>query len=419
MKIYQCIIFLLTLFITVSSPVHASASAEQSFSKGTQSFKDGRFNEAIQYFKKSENMGLKTPSLFFNLGSSYYKAGQYQQSINYFKKLRQYPHMIAIASYNLGLTHKKMGAKKSAQKWFTWVINNSSNKKLITLSDQQIKKTDKNKKKWSVYSSLSLGNDSNIDAAPNGTALEQSDNFIKLYLNSDYILSGNRKDGWLASAGLYRIDYSDFSINDTAQYNVAVKRKLYLFDWKTHFKAKALKSTYNSADYQTVLTFEAAATNILSKENKLRLRYRYSDINSDNIAYDYLEGNKQQLRLELKHKNNSYKQKFYYEYETNNREDSAALSYSPKRHTLKGMHTIQASRNIQWGGEISYRQSNYPVISSNNRDGERWKYGVFGSYRFDKTSKLKAKIIHTNNESKSSLYDYDKNIISLTLSKTF
>lgn len=412
---------ILTLLFLLSSPNHSYASAQTSFSKGIDLFKSGHYSQAITHFKKAEQSGLKSASLYFNLGSSYYRAGHYQQSISYFEKLNKFPKMLDIAAYNLGLVYTKIGDEKLSQKWFNWIIKNSSNTKIIALSEQQINKSNaiSSQKKWSNYASLSIGNDSNINVAPSGTALEKSDSFFKLYLNSEYLFSGSRAEGWLMSGGVYHKNFSDFSENNERQYNFAIKRKLNINDWKSHFKTKVTKSIYNDRSYQTVLSLQASTTKNLSSKNKLKLRYRYSDIKSDNNNYAYLDGNKQQLRAELRRKQKSYIQKFYYEYETNNRNDSATLSYSANRHTINAIHTIKHSNSIHWGGEFSYRQSSYPVINLNDRDATRWKYAIFADYNFDRTTKLKAKLTHTDNQSDSSIFDYNNNIAELTLSKIF
>jgi tetratricopeptide (TPR) repeat protein len=404
---------------------NAYSSARDSFEKGISFFKSKKYPAAIKYFKKAEKNGLKTASLYFNLGSSYYKNKQYKKSEIYFKKLSTFPKMRSIASFNIGLVSKKMGKIKTAQKWFKWVIKKSTNKKLVALSRQQLKNTKKkspkikNRSPWSHYASLTFGHDNNIDTAPSGTALEQSDNFMTIFLNTRKLLKGTRSNGWFAGASFFHIDYDKLNTNNETQYGASLKRSLNISDWKSKLTLKLTKNTYAGADYQTNLIIEAAGSKKLSRTNTLKLRYRFNDINSDNIIYDYLEGRKHQVRAELKQQSRTSKQRFYYEYETNDRQDTATLSYSPTRHTLRAIHTIKISQTIHWGGELSYRQSDYPVVASVSRDSTRWKYGVFGIYRFDKTMKLKARLIHTDNNSDSATYDYDKDIISLSLSKLF
>jgi len=422
MKYYSYIQIILFIFALSGN---AYASAKSDFEKGVTSFKSENYSTAIKSFRQAEKKGLKSASLYFNLGSSYYKNKQYKQSVIFFKKLSDYPAMRAIAAFNIGLADKQMNRKKSAEKQFIWVIKNSNNKKLTTLARQQIKNIKgkksirKNSKAWSSYASLALGNDSNISVAPSGTALERSDSFATIFLKTSKLLTGSKSNGWQAGADFYRFSYSTYNANSSTQYGAFIKKALKISDWKSKLITRLSKSTYGGSSYQTNLMLEAAGIKKLSKNNRFKLRFRYYDINSDNTVYDYLQGSKQQFRTELKRNTDNFKQRFYYELETNSRQDTATVSYSPTRHTLRAIHTIKTSRDIDWGGELSYRQSNYPVIASGSRDSTRWKYGLFAMYRFDKTTKLKARFVYTDNSSDSVIYDYDKNIISLNLSKLF
>ena len=415
--------FIILFLISLSG--NAYSSTKSVFSEGTTAFKSKNYLAAIKHFKNAEKMGLETASLYFNLGSSYFKAKQYKQAEIYFKKLKKHPKMMPIASYNLGLVNLKLGKKKPAIKWFRWVISDTQDRKLITLSKNQLKKLNvkvkvKTKSKdWSVYTSVAWKSDSNVDVAPSGTPQEQSDTSITLFLNSEFLLAGKKSNGWFAGAGFYDINYSKFNSNEESQYNISLKRKLKISDWKTRFTVTAAKSTFDGQDYQSILMLEAISSKKLSKKNRLRFRFRHSNISSENTLYDYLEGNKQQLRVEFRRKSKANSQRYYYELETNDREDSTTLSYSPTRHNLKAIYTSNINKKIQWGGEFAYRQSDYPIVLTTDRDSTRWKFGFFGVYRFDKTTKLKARAIHTDNDANDDTYDYEKDVISLTLSKLF
>jgi hypothetical protein len=402
---------------------HSHASIKDDFSKGTQAFRLGNYSQAIKYFKQTQEKGLESASLYFNLGSTYYKLKEFNKSDYYFKRLRSYPSMRYIAEYNLGLINKKTGNTKKAEIWFTGVTKKSKEKKLIALAKEQLNPKQKKIKKkvddkvWSAYTSISFGSDSNINSSPSGVVSNQSDNFMAVSASSYYLFNENITNGWLAAVDFYHIGYSDFNENNAAQYGIAIKNNRKLSDWKTRFSGKLYKSTFSGNNYQSVFLLEAGGYYEFSKENLLKLRYRYYDINSDDVIYDYLEGSKQKIRTEYAHYNKTSKQRFYYELELNSRQDSDTSSYSPTRHTLRAIHTKKVNNKIQWGGDVSYRASNYPNVASQSRDDTRLKYGAFTAYRFDKTMKLKAKYMHTDNSSSDNNYDYDKNLLTVTLSK--
>ncbi|MGB0891860.1 MAG: tetratricopeptide repeat protein [Flavobacteriaceae bacterium] len=76
-------IFLLLLII--SSSVTAQ-NVDSLFVSANNLYKNGKFEEAINQYKKIESKGLVSTELYYNLGNSYYKLNKVGPSIYYFEK---------------------------------------------------------------------------------------------------------------------------------------------------------------------------------------------------------------------------------------------------------------------------------------------------------------------------------------------
>jgi len=414
--------------LNFSSPVFADG--EDAFNKAADFFNQGDYAAAVKQFKNAETQGMESAALYYNLASSYYKLGNYEKSIEYFNKVKSYREMRDLAEYNLGLLALKQNDNAAAKKWFTAVKNNSADKKLVSLSKKQLTEISRQKrikqpaKKWSAYLSLAAGYDDNVNFAPLGISAERSDSFSRIIISADYLLSGNKKDGWLAEVFFYDINYRSESLFDEYEYGAGIKKYLKINpDWKTQYFLKASKINYASEDYQTITKAGVKAKYSISRKEGIYLRYNYDDITSDNVIYDYLEGWRQKIRAEYRHYNTKDIKRIYYELELNNRNDLSTVagdfSYSPTRHTLRAKYTGIFSRQWRLTGDLAYRVSDYPVTANQDRNDKRLKASLYADYRFDKTFKLRAKVEHTDNSSTEDVFDYRRTVYTVGLSKLF
>lgn len=410
---------LLSLFLMFT--VQSYAADLSSFNEGMKSFKSGNYQSAVDAFEQVHQQKQIFAALYYNLASSYYKLGNYEKAKDFFQKVQQYPKMKSLAQYNLGLIARKQGNHETATSWFKTVIKTSGDRKLITLSRRELSRSGFVYKKWTGFLSGGLGYDDNINIAPAETALGQSDNFYDLFASVNYLLKGSRKDGWIADASFYNINYFDSSNYDETQYGVGAKKYANFGQWDAQLLARLDKLSYGDDDYQTILSVHASAKRPLSNKGRLQLRYRYEDIGSDNVLYDYLEGWRQQVRAEYRYYGKGHNKRLYYELELNNRRDTVNASYSPTRHTIRGVYTLKPDRIIRWSADIAFRSSayDYPGMATQDRDDTRWRLGFQMDYRLDKTMKLRGQFVHTNNESNLTQFDYKRNVFRVNLRKMF
>jgi len=408
---------LASLLLVYSMQTHAAD--QNSFNEGMKSFKSGDYKAAAEAFEQAHQQKQISAALYYNLASSYYKLGNYEKAQHYFRLVSQYPKMKSLAQYNLGLIALKQGDRKTANTWFETVSKTSSDSKLVTLARRQITRAKPELKKWSNFLRGGLGYDDNINIAPTDITLEQSGSFYDLFASVDYLLKGSRKDGWMAGASFYNISYFDSSNYDETRYGAGLNKIDTFGLWSTRLSARLDKLTYAGDDYQTIAGVHASAKQRLSKMERLQLRYRYEDIGSDNVLYDYLDGWRQQVRAEYRYYGKADNKRLYYELELNDRQDTVNASYSPTRHTIRAVYTRNLDKKTRWSGDIAYRSStyDYPATAPQNRDDTRWRLGIQMDYHLSKTLRFRGQLVHTNNDSSLPQYDYTRNVFRLNLSK--
>jgi tetratricopeptide (TPR) repeat protein len=64
----------------------ADEEAKQLFKEANQCYQEGKFNEALEHYKKLENLGYQSGALYYNMGNTYYKLGAVGYAILYYEK---------------------------------------------------------------------------------------------------------------------------------------------------------------------------------------------------------------------------------------------------------------------------------------------------------------------------------------------
>ena len=242
----KLLILAIVVLSGISLPVLSAdtATAESAFNLGTESFAKKDYSSAVKAFEQAEANGMKTPALYFNLASSYYKAEQYEKARENLLKAREYKEMRDLADYNLGLVAINLNDSKTAEKLFTGLVKNSSDKKLVALAERNLIKIKPGPrplppwmtKKWSAYLSASLGYDDNVNFAPLGITNEISSSFSDFLASGDLLFSGDRINGWLAEAYFYSIKYYDVDgpitdLYDEYEFGIGIKKNMQI-KWK-------------------------------------------------------------------------------------------------------------------------------------------------------------------------------------------
>jgi len=414
--------YLLMAFILVATS-KVMATAQSDYDLAVELYKSDDSVSAARYFESAQQQGMDSISLKYNLASSYYKIGRYEESKKLFTRLSETQEMRDLAIYHLGLIAIKQKDGSLARGYFKSIANSGKDEKLIKLSKKQLLALTKKEKTWGSAVSLNLGYDNNISSVAEDSVLGKADNFYELFASTDFLITGRRKNGWIANASLFGINFSDTDTNDENHYMLGLKRTLQLDDWDTGIKLNVSKSTYGGDDFQTSVKMDVTGRKPLAKQQYVYLRYQAVDYRSDKTIYDYLEGWRQRARVEYRQYSKNNIQQIYYELELNSRgllvTSTDAYEYSPTRHTVRGLYSHIINNQWWLNGDLSYRFSDYSPSPSIDREDNQWKLALSADYRFDKTLKLTAKYQHLDNSSTVDRYTYDKSIIKIGLSKLF
>ena len=412
---------LIAFFFLLSFNSHASP--ETDFNLGVQAFKSGKNEAAVKYFESAMHQGMNTVSLHYNLASSYYKVARYEDAKKFFKLTYKTDAMRDLAEYNLGLVALKQKEWQLAGEYFTSVVNSGRDKKLTKLSQQQLTLLTKGEKQTKVTAFANVGYDDNIVSALSEAALNESDSFYDAYAAVDYLVTGKREDGWIADASLYMLDYSDYDSSNLDLFSLGVKKTFELNDWKSSLHFKLSKTLYGEEDYLSAVMIDAKAYKSLTSSDRIYLRYRYEDISSDDLIYDYLEGWRQRATFEYRNASSKNIKQLFYELELNDRGDLVgtgySYEYSPTRHTVRGKLTHVLNEKWHLSGDLSYRFSDFPSSPTMDREDELWKLVLAADYIINPSFKLSTKLQFIDNSSTEDRYEYDKSLLSVGLIKSF
>jgi len=412
---------LISLLLLPSFNLHASPQTD--FELGTQAYKSGANEVAVRYFESAMNQGMNTLALQFNLASSYYKVGRYEEAKRLFTRLHETDAMRDLAEYNLGLIALKQKQWQSARNNFMSVVNSGRDKKLTKLSQQQLKLLTNEQKRSKITAFANIGYDDNVVSVSSESALNESDSFYDVYAAVDYLVAGKRKDGWIAGASIYMLDYSDLDSSNLDLFSLGLKKTFYLNDWNTSLQLKFSKILYGDEDYTSSVMLDMKGYRSISISDRIYLRYRYEDISSDDNIYNYLEGSRHRATFEYRNTSSKNIRQLFYELEFNDRGDltgtSYSYEYSPTRHTLRGKLTHLLNKKWRLSGDLSYRFSDFPVSTTLDREDERWRLVLGANYLIDSSFSLNSKLQFTNNSSSNDRYEYDKSMVSVGLIKTF
>jgi len=419
-------VFLICCVLSLTTFNAIAKEKNDNFELGKASFNQGNYKQSLTYFNKAASQGKNPPKLDYALGSTHYKLENYQASRNYFLKLTNDREYGALAYYNLGLISNKDKNNKQAIKHFKKSKSITRSAKLKKLNKKQITKLTKpTRKKWSGYASAGYGYDSNIVAAPAGIAANESGSFMRGTALANYLVSGNKTDGVLAKASFYATDYFNTSFNDDKSLAFDVSLRDKLDKWKMSYDAGIKQSTYGDDDFQRILRVTVKAKNKLDKKNELRFRYRYEDIDSLSRRFDFLDGKRQRLRAEYHIKSSTDKLRFLYEVEINSRQNvtrpTRQLNYSPTRNKIAVKYDNKITSVDTIGGEIEFRDSSYDATPTQNRSDTRYVAAIKYTHGFDKYWRVKTRIKYKNNDSNEpgDIFDYDRTIATIDLSRLF
>lgn len=412
-------LLLICLLLTVkASVIYAASSSEDTFNTGVKFFKQKQYETALSYFKNASAQGMTTKALYFNLGVTQYKLGLYNEATTSFNHLINDNKFRQIAHYNLGLVAEAQKQKNDAISWYTKASKLDDNKRIARLANNKLdillNRKQKNKN-ISAYVSLAFGNDDNVSNAASNSPTNRSDNYREIFAYIKMPLTQNTD----VKANFYQNEYSKLVTENFEFYSAGIAHTVKAENWQFIPELSLLQSTLNKTSYQNIYDFKLTGKRRLKNKDRLAFRYRYSDIQSQNTLYNYLQGNRHQFRFDYKTKVSPGYLRLRYQLELNDRQNSASANYSPTRHNIRARLKHKLYSNWKLSEEIGYRISQYGEASGVIRNDKRLRVRVAISKKFSKQWKSGIRYSYTNNESNIASEKYSRNKFQIFVSWNF
>ncbi|MFV1982824.1 MAG: hypothetical protein ACC657_04725 [Thiohalomonadales bacterium] len=407
------------VFITYPT-LSIGANDIDNFELGKKAFNNKHYTQALEYFELSKNNGITSISLTYNLAVTYYKLENYEQSRIHFNEIREIPKMTLLVEYNLGLIELKLNNNKKAIELFSKVYKNTEKNKLKSLSKKQLDNLNHHvagKKPQRIKSRVAIlaGHTDNVSNISTGIASGKADNFNVIAANVRGALTKSFDQGLTARLRYYDQSYSVEKQFDFKEIGFKIAYNFITGSYKNNIGLIIKESDYGNNPYQTITGIDAKFRSKMKNNNILMFRLRYEDIKDDSQRYTYLTGTRQRYRVDYQLRKNKQVNRFWYQFEMNDRNDLSFVSYSPTRNTFRYSYKIKFYKHWKFRAGIEYRKSVYPDKPKIKREDDRIRYlGTLG-YKFSKMWDIQGVYEYRDNQSSFSKYTYKRNVYFVNL----
>lgn len=408
-------IFLVAFSFTIATSGYA-ATGDREFNSGITAFKAGHYRQAITAFERARREGKHSSALFYNLGVSYFKNGQYDKSAQSFRRLLENKQFRQLAQYNLGLVALAQHRKQAAISWFRKAADRHGNRKITVLANRMLDKYAPRRTGLRLNGLLSLGygHDSNVTLASTGSPTQQSDNYTQLFGFVSIPLGPVT-----VNASLFRQDYQKVNSADFMQLSAGVLYPLKARGWRLIPGLYLAKDELNSSAFLTITDLRFSAYKPLAAHTELQLRYRYSDISADSASYNYLQGSRQQFRVQRTSLTNMGQLRLRYELELNDRQNLSTANFSPTRNTLLARLKQRLAHGWQAKEELSWRDSHYGAAAGVTRDDKRYQINLSADTRLGRNWRGGFSYDYTDNRSNLASETYTRNDVQAYINWLF
>ncbi len=424
--IFLCLVLLLSHHIASAEGVRAeNPPASSSFQAGKKAFQSKEYDQALTLFKQAEAAGLDKPALFYNIGVCSYKLGLYEEATKSFLRAATFPKMAALAYYNLAVVAEKQADLDAALSWLQKSLNSAGPRddKLVLLAQtalSRIRSRNDLSDHWTRYAALGIGYDDNV-AMLDSDDLElisaEEDSFADLFaFMRSPLLGSSVSQGPFLQGSLALRDYTDLNNYDTGSLRLEGRYRQKAGGFQLEGAGGYSYLFWDHSGYSQSPLFSLQAKRFIGGTSFYRLRYeaRYLDIL--NSSYDYLRGWQQRATVEYAARTERYRLILGYSLEENDRHDQES---SPRRHLLSAALEFQPLASFSITLAASYRDSFYDQSGRDDRNEDRYETSLQLNYSLSKNWELSGRYLRTINISTSPLYDYTRNMTSISLGYSF
>lgn len=430
----------LTIAIAAMLPysVFASTAADDAFKQGVVSSKAGDYALAIERFLQAKKAGKTSAALYHNLGVAYFKQGRYSEALTAFGEASRSAKLASLSFYNMGLVEEKRGNQADAAKWFEKSRNIATTETLRRLAERKLGLRDSAIVPYIAYLEAFAGNDSNpqlVDETSNLAVERDGDNFLGTLLYGRYHFGGDAKQGGYISGTGYIRRYADVNDEDATNLGIGAGYIQLLRAWRLDYQLTANQLDIGSDTIQNSINAALNAQYSLPSAY-IDTRIALETVNGDDgNGYDYLSGERMQLRMRYNDTFASLRWRVGYELNLNDRNQlittdstgaiSERFSASPLQHTFSLHANLPLTANLTAELSGDYRLSRYDEQEIRagaleaERDDKRWSSQVGVRYQFSRGWATRLDATHWDNDSNFDAYSYQRNEITLAVSKTF
>lgn len=350
---------------------------------------------------------MSGPAVHFNIGVASFRLGRYSQAESAFKEVARTPSMAGLAYYNLGLVAVRQGDTKAATRWFLRVDEATEDERLRDLAATQLGQLpapspDRN---WLGYATVGAGYDDNVALISNSDVLGISgteDTFAEAQLAFSAPLS----EPWRIDAGLSYIDYQDLDTFDQLGANGGGRYRWELGDWMNDAGLQLAYTLLDGEGFESRRTLLLQTTTSVLSDARLRLRYRFNDIDGLN-EFSGLTGSRHEAGARITWARQSWDFGAELQIDVGDYDDSA-LSATRQGLSFEIQHSFSAGWEVML--EASQRHSDYDLASNGSED--RTELALSISKSFSDRWRLVVRHAYTNNSADVAEFDYRGNRIS-------
>jgi Flp pilus assembly protein TadD len=396
---------LLLLLLPVTLRAY-SPEATQAFETGKQAFAAQDYAAALDAFEAAAAAGMTGPVVQFNVGVCAYRIGDWSRATAAFREAARTSGMAPLAHYNLGLVAVAEHKEEQAAKWFALAQREARDERLQALATEQLARLARPaERNWYAYGSLAAGYDDNVALVSGGDVLGVSDTedaFAELQLAFAAPLTGR----WRFDGGLVMLDYQDLDGFDQLSVNAGARYRLPVGNWSNEAAVQFAYSTLDGAGFQNKAMLILQGTRALSDEWRLRVRYRFSDINGLD-GFEGLDGTRHELGVRGTWRRGQWDINVQYRYDTTDYQEER-LSFD--RHQI----LLDAQRDFgeNWSVEtvLSFDRSSYDTADNSAEDRAEIELAV--SRSFGRRWRAIMRYAYADNRAELPEFDYQRNRIS-------
>lgn len=423
------------LVLVIMTPgVDARDAADELFGSGVEAFREERYEDALEHFRRARARGLDSPALHYNMGVSYYRLGRLEPAAAAFRRATRFDETRALAYYNLGRIAQRRDDVPAARRWFRRSRKLAETDELRTLSERRLAELAPSPAPPPASRALlelSSGYDSNVLLA-NDTEValaNAADPFAEADAYADRVLTGDRDAGLRAQGRVVtrrHFELEDFNFTDAG---AGLRFARPLGSWQTEVGADASVVTFGGNRFETVGELIGRAERPLPAGRRLSLRLSSAWIDGGS-QFDFLDGTRRGLALRLRSPQSSPRWDVGYELEINDRDDLSRsgdfFSFSPMHHVFSASGTWSLGRAYSLTAEAGYRLSRFADPEQRAATGlekrrfdQRPELRVDLRRRFAQDWVIELGVLHQRNDSNLRQFDYERTVVDLSVSRSF